>query len=490
MPLAPPGTRWHEEVDIGIVGAGACGLAAAHACAADDVRVVVWERARVAGGASATGDGMIAAAGTRLQRAAGIDDSPEDFYGDIMARNGGTSDADLTRHLCNTSANLIEWLVDSHRVDLELVRQTRDPGHRRPRLHAPASRSGQALIDGLLASSHRRGLEIRLATPVLQLWFTAEGAVAGVQLRLPKKSPTNVRCAALILANGGFAADSTLLAEHCHAAAGLTYAGAPTSTGAALRWGMEIGAAARDLAAYHAHPAVAVGSNLPVPWTLIGNGAIIVNQRGERFADETMNPGALVQPVLEQPGRLAYVILDARILHVVSAEDPHFATHVAARVLRRADDLAGLAAQFQIDAAGLTATVQAYNDTAGSAGDVRGPSESRAPLAPPFYAIRVSPALLATQGGLRIDTAARVLRPDGTPFPGLYAGGGSAVGLSGAAAEGYLLGTDLLCALGWGRVAGEHAARTVALTRPTTAASAPDTSVKPPPAAPEDESTT
>jgi fumarate reductase flavoprotein subunit len=66
-------------------------------------------------------------------------------------------------------------------------------------------------------------------------------------------------------------------------------------------------------------------------------------------------------------------------------------------------------------------------------------------------------ALFHTQGGLRVDTRARVLRPDGTPIPGLYAGGGTAVGVSGSGYSGYSSGNGLLAATVLGKVAGEEA---------------------------------
>ena len=53
------------------------------------------------------------------------------------------------------------------------------------------------------------------------------------------------------------------------------------------------------------------------------------------------------------------------------------------------------------------------------------------PLEPPYYASWVTGALAHTQGGLRIDDKARVLRRDGTAIPGLHAAGGTAAGLSG-----------------------------------------------------------
>lgn len=80
-------------------------------------------------------------------------------------------------------------------------------------------------------------------------------------------------------------------------------------------------------------------------------------------------------------------------------------------------------------------------------------------LAPPFYAVRVTGALFHTQGGLEVDRDARVLKPDGTIFPNLYAGGGAARGISGPGADGYMAGNGLMTATTLGRLAGQHAAR-------------------------------
>lgn len=83
---------------------------------------------------------------------------------------------------------------------------------------------------------------------------------------------------------------------------------------------------------------------------------------------------------------------------------------------------------------------------------------SKPALQVPYYAVKVTGALFHTQGGLAIDTNARVLKPDGTPFPNLYAGGGAARGLSGAHVWGYLSGNGLLSAVTLGRIAAQHIA--------------------------------
>ena len=80
-------------------------------------------------------------------------------------------------------------------------------------------------------------------------------------------------------------------------------------------------------------------------------------------------------------------------------------------------------------------------------------------LQSPYYGVRVTGALLHTQGGLRVDSGARVLRPAGSRLPNLLAGGGVACGASGAHVWRYLSGNGLLSATVLGRLAGLGAAR-------------------------------
>jgi fumarate reductase flavoprotein subunit len=78
-------------------------------------------------------------------------------------------------------------------------------------------------------------------------------------------------------------------------------------------------------------------------------------------------------------------------------------------------------------------------------------------LKPPYYAVKVTGSLFHTQGGLLVDANARVLRPDNSPLPNLYAGGGAARGVSGPSDWGYLSGNGLLSAVTLGRIAGRSA---------------------------------
>ena len=125
----------------------------------------------------------------------------------------------------------------------------------------------------------------------------------------------------------------------------------------------------------------------------------------------------------------------------------------------RSETLEGLANSFGLPSETLAATVDETNRAAGGeAPDAFGREEfAGRPLEAPFYGIHVRGALFHTQGGLRVDALARVLREDGSFIPGLYAGGGTAVGISGNGHEGYSSGNGLLAATVLGKIAGDAA---------------------------------
>ena len=82
-------------------------------------------------------------------------------------------------------------------------------------------------------------------------------------------------------------------------------------------------------------------------------------------------------------------------------------------------------------------------------------------LSAPYYAVKVTGALFHTQGGLVVNENARVMDKKGNTLPNLFAGGGSARGISGPADWGYMAGNGLLTATTFGRLAGSAAAKLI-----------------------------
>jgi fumarate reductase flavoprotein subunit len=197
----------------------------------------------------------------------------------------------------------------------------------------------------------------------------------------------------------------------------------------------------------------------PINWGVLMEGGFQVNARGERFSDETRGYSEQAVDVLAQPGQVAWNIYDeVRESSVLGFADYREVVDLGG--IKKAATIAQLAHSLGLPEERLQQTADEVEAMrAGYRADPWGRDfRGKQALQPPFCGVKVSGALFHTQGGLVIDPAARVLRPDGTPLPNIFAGGGAARGLSGPSRWGYLSGTGLLTATCLGRLAGRGAA--------------------------------
>jgi fumarate reductase flavoprotein subunit len=181
---------------------------------------------------------------------------------------------------------------------------------------------------------------------------------------------------------------------------------------------------------------------------------------GERFSNEALGYSEQAAKIIAQPEKQAISIFDER-LHQLMLGFDDYRDALSAGAVIEAPTIAALAQATGLDPAALAATIADVGAmTLGIKPCPFGRDFTGKPvLASPYRAARVTGALFHTQGGLVVDTDARVLRADGTPLPNLFAGGGAARGVSGAGAAGYIAGNGLLTATGLGRLAGIAAAR-------------------------------
>lgn len=460
--LPPAAARFSAHVPVIVVGGGGCGLTAALAAKEAGAEVIVLERDASALGTTAMSTGLIPAAGTRAQRAAGIEDTPELFAADIIRKTRGQTDAAIVLALARESAATVEWLIDRHRVPLTLVDSFLYPGHSVKRMHGTPNRTGAELMGALSAAIEREAIDLLTEAVVETLFADPGGRVRGVRIRRPDGSSEDLGCDALVLACCGFAGNPEMVAKYIPEIVGATFFGHPGNKGDAIRWGLALGAAVRDIHAYQGHGGLAAGRGIPILWPLIVEGGFQVNVHGERFSNESLGYSEQAVNIVAQPGHVAWDIYDAR-LHQLMLEFDDYRDAVEARAILSAPTVAELARLAGIDAAGLERTVAAVDaQVRAGAVDVWGRRfADRPPLAPPYYAVKVQGALFHTQGGLAVDASGRVLREDGSALPNLYAGGGAARGISGPSCWGYIAGNGLLTATTFGRLAGSAAARQV-----------------------------
>lgn len=454
--IAPPPPGWDVETDVLVIGAGACGLVAGLRALEAGAEVLVVEREPRLSGSTAMSSGFVPAAGTRWQRAEGIDDGPETLAGDIQRKAAGGAHPGIVRTVTRSIGPALEWLADRHGLEWQVLTGFLYSGHTRHRMHAVPEKSGQGLMTRMEAAAAAAGLTIVTGARATILHRDG-GRAAGVTITRPDGRREAIGARAVILACNGYGGNPDLVRRYVPEIAGGVYHGHAGNTGDAVLWGQALGARLRDLTAYQGHGNLAHPHGILITWALMMEGGIQLNADAQRFSNEHEGYSEQGVKVLAQPGGVAWSVYDAR-LHDLGMEFPDYRAACDAGAVRRGD-VRALAAQTGLPAAPLIRTLDHARACAAGAVDRFGRDFTVSPgLGEDLFAIRVTGALFHTQGGLDIDGRARVLREDGVPFANLYAAGGAACGVSGSRVEGYLSGNGLLTAIGLGWVAGADAA--------------------------------
>jgi fumarate reductase flavoprotein subunit len=430
----PPGT---PAVAVAIVGAGACGLTAAIFLRERGIDCVLLERDATPQGSTALSSGFIPAAGTQVQRAAGVADSAAQFAADIQRKAHGTAAPHLVAAYTEAVAPAIDGLV-RHGLHFELLGGFLYPGHGVRRMHTLAARTGAALAGALANAAESAGATLLTKAHVHELWH-AEDHIVGIGYTRPDGAVEHLACGALLLACNGFGGNPAMVREWLPEMANASFAGHAGNDGSAIAWARALGLQLADLGGYQGHGSWAMPQGALITWALMMEGGIQVNAEGRRFHDETQGYSEAAVHVLAQPGGTAWNVVDERLL-ALGRGFPDFVAAESAGAVRRANDVAALAALIGCDAGTLAATLQGTR------------------LAAPYGAIRVTGALFHTQGGIAIDARCRALREDGTPHHNLLAAGGAARGVSGNAVWGYLSGNGLLSAVAGGYIAAQEIA--------------------------------
>lgn len=461
------------NTDVCVVGAGLAGLSAALRAAEGGLRVVVLERAaepdylcnsRMTGGAFHVCLSDIQSDAHELEQK-------------IVTATDGAAHPGLAKAVAQDARRAVKWL-QSHGI--RFIKGGAEPHHNfvlsPPSLQRVGSewkgRGGDVLLrtltqrlakfNGQLLRGHRA-----------QSLIVRDGRCIGVS-GLADNQPFDVQASHVVVADGGFQCDTELLAQNISPAPDkLLQRNARSGLGDGVRMAQAAGAQLSSLVGFYGHVmnrhAMTNDRLWPLPWMdNVATSAIVIDASGRRFADEgrggvyianriaaLSDPGSAAvifdQPLWDGPGKSRFL-----------PPNPHMVNHGGA--LLSASDLATLAAQLGVDAQALADTVAEYNAALeqNSLTSLHPPRSAHIhPPLPirnaPFYAVPVCAGITYTMGGIAIDEWSRAMREDGTPFPGLYAAGGSSGGLEGGDSIGYVGG--LAKAATTGMRAGEHIAQ-------------------------------
>ncbi len=459
------------EYDVIVIGGGGAGMCAAIEAHDAGARVALLEADDALGGSTSLSGGVYYAAGTSVQRAAGIEgDTANDMFEYYMTLNQYRVEASLARALSDHAAEGLEWLIG---LGVEFA-----PGalyssgvESVARGHA-ATGSGAAIAAALEREVSKRDIDVALRTRVEQL------IVDGDRVRGVRVDDQDIHSAAVVIASGGFGANPYLLNKHYPEAAAhgdwTWYIGNTHCIGDGLALGAAAGA---DIVGHNRGLLLTTPNFSKTLEAYVPGWLMYVNREGRRFVNETIEYAVMSGVVKSQTGGSCFAIFDA----VAKSEakpsklyaDAFAAGTIAlnwvdevleAQVQRgrviRADSLQELETRCGIRPGSLETTIAKYNADVRAGVDsqfFKNPAEMKPVQTPPFFAVEIKPAIVClTSTGLRIDAQAHVLDERDRVIKGLYAAGETTGGVLG---ERYIGGGNSIAnAIVFGRIAGRTAA--------------------------------
>lgn len=473
-----------RQWDLIVVGGGNAGMPLAVFAAQRGARVLIIDPAAQLGGTLFLSSGQMSAAGTRLQRARGIVDSPQSHYDDIMRISNHTADPVLVRLAVDNAAPAFDWLTDHGFTPLAahpITGTTHDP-YSQPRYAwgADGGRSILKVLSEQLAPHLERGqVQLLLQHEVVQLSQTRSGGIRGVVAQDLDGKRREFRARYTALTSGGYT-DNRALYEKYEGAKNYSQATYPFSQGAGYTLGESAGGYVRG--GQNHTPlfgAVLANEDYPSPLrTLVRHFPpdrppfeIFVNAAGQRFVREDMaSHTAFEHGIAAQADERCWVVFDDAILEAAPTLAAGFSGRYSQQQLRqlfneptpffyRSDTLAALANAAGINATGLTATIADYNRAQANGADRLGRLHMPLPIArPPYYAIRLQSWNLTSYAGLAVNGELQVIRRDGRPVPGLYAAG-ELLGMGQLMGHSVCGGMSVTPALAFGRLLGKDILR-------------------------------
>ena len=368
----------------------------------------------------------------------------------------GINNPELVKTLADNTADAIAWLKT---VGIDLTSVGAAGGASVKRIHRPLNEQkkvvsvGGYMVPRLEAACKSRSNITMLMSTTAQSIMTDGGAVSGV-LAESKGAKITVHAKAVVIASGGFGANLKMIARIKPELTGFMTTNAPGINGEGIVMAQELGAATVDMKEIQIHPTVQFDSSNLITEGLRGDGAILVNTEGKRFIDEVLTRDVVSKAEIDQPGSFAWLVIDQKM-----ADDSLLIQgYISKGYTFKGDSYEELAKTLNIPADVFAKTMNDWNGYVKNRNDPDfGRTSFIEPLdKAPFYAIKVTPGIHHTMGGLQIDGKTRVLKGNGSVIPGLFAAGEVTGGVHGGNRLG---GTAVADFVVFGRIAGQEAAK-------------------------------
>ena len=440
-----------KSADIVVIGAGGAGMSAAiEAAQKGATNVVILEKMPITGGNTVRATGGLNASETQYQKRDGIEDSNDLFYEDTMKGGKNLNDPELVRTLVENSAAAVDW-VNEIGGDLSVVAQF--GGASVKRIHRPSDTSavGPMLVKTLNAKLDELGIPVLLETKATKIIADKDGKITGVEAE-DENGEFVINTKAVILATGGFGANPDMVVKYAPQLAGFITTNHSGATGDGIEMALEVGAGLTDIEQIQTHPTVNPNTATMYTEGVRGNGAILVNNDGNRFVNELETRDVVSAAILAQPNEESWLVFDTAVRESLSAIEKY----INEGIIVEANTIEELAEKTGINKENLVATMNKYASMQEAGEDSEfGRKSMEVPLTKaPFFAGLAKPAIHHTMGGVKINKETQVLKEDGSVIPGLYAAGEVVGGVHGGNRLGGNAVADIVV---FGRISGDNA---------------------------------
>lgn len=491
-----------ETVDVVVVGAGGAGMTAAITATDAGKKVIVVESQPIAGGNSVRSTGGMNAAKTPYQdknefkEAAGVEktlataaekfadnetitalaatvksqwdayqanpqgyfDSVELMELDTMIGGKGKNNPELVKALAENSADAIEWLAS---IGAEVKNVGAFGGASVKRIHRPVNADGKVTAVGayivpiLEKNLQDRNVQFLFDTTANEI-IMKDGKAVGIKGTGKDGHKVTINAKSVVIATGGFGANAEMVEKYKPELKGFATTNAEGAQGQGIDMATAAGAATVDMDQIQIHPTVHIeedGNAHLITEGLRGDGAILVNAEGKRFYDEVSTRDKVSAAIIEQTDKSAWLIVDQAMVDKSAV----IAGYIKSGYTVTGATYEELAKAMGVDEATFTSTMNTWNQAVEAKSDAEfGRTSFANPLTTaPYYAIKITPAVHHTMGGIVINPKAEVLNEKGEAISGLYAAGEVTGGVHGANRLGGNAVADFVV---FGRISGQSAA--------------------------------
>lgn len=491
-----------ETVDVVVVGAGGAGMTAAITATDAGKKVIVVESQPIAGGNSVRSTGGMNAAKTPYQdknefkEAAGVEktlataaekyadnatitalaatvksqwdayqanpqgyfDSVELMELDTLIGGKGKNNPELVKALAENSAAAIEWLAS---IGADVKNVGAFGGASVKRIHRPVNADGKVTAVGayivpiLEKNLQDRNVQFLFDTTANEI-IMKDGKAVGIKATGKDGHKVTINAKSVVIATGGFGANAEMVEKYKPELKGFATTNAEGAQGQGIEMATAVGAATVDMDQIQIHPTVHIeedGNAHLITEGLRGDGAILVNAEGKRFYDEVSTRDKVSAAIIAQPEKSAWLVVDQSMVDKSAV----IAGYIKSGYTVTGATYEELAKAMGVDEATFVSTMNTWNQAVEAKSDAEFNRTSFAnPLtAAPYYAIKITPAVHHTMGGIVINPKAEVLNEKGEVISGLFAAGEVTGGVHGANRLGGNAVADFVV---FGRISGQSAA--------------------------------